>query len=485
MRHAFVVVLLVGSVPSLRATPTEAVNAAALDLANLHESIQTYQRYLWHPGPRGAAESFDAVIRFQANSLSRKGQLESPLRVRPDLWRVDLRNYKWDAETWEKFAKLDPYFHVKVTRHVYVKANGKVVRNTKGLNVVAPWVPAKPFAAMVELTESEAPIVRADWWLVQVCRQLSLNNKQTGVGYYDWLGIKDRNDFFKLARFKAKDSQALELDKLAAVSKSGVSEQNRQIVRDPTVTGSAWGTLDTNDATGRGNAVRNLRRGDFQHQAEEWYITLSNGLFANYLGDNNGVRQDSAPDFIGPDTSALNAATDGRIHVFLACVRCHAGEVLKPIDDWPRKNYTVGRLALLVPAGFKELGVDKQYELFQDLKRQYLSDLNGALDQDRKAYQRAIIAACGVDAGELSRRFAKAYHGYADTPVGPEQAALELGCTVTELRNALRHVVVGKGGLDPQLLAGLYVVPADPIPRVHWEELFPLAHKIMALDLRD
>ncbi len=55
---------------------------------------------------------------------------------------------------------------------------------------------------------------------------------------------------------------------------------------------------------------------------------------------------------------------------------------------------------------------------------------------------------------------------------------------MTELRNALRHVVTGKGGLDPQLL-GLLVVPPEPIPRVQFEELYPLLQKVMALDLRD
>src|SRR5207253_2525217 len=109
------------------------------------------------------------------------------------------------------------------------------------------------------------------------------------------------------------------------------------------------------------NAVRNLRRGDFRHQAEEHYLTLPNGLPVYFLGNAQGERQDSAPDFIGSDTSVLNVSRDGRIHVCLGCVRCHAGNVLQPIDDWARKNYTVGRLALLVPASFKALAKDKQF----------------------------------------------------------------------------------------------------------------------------
>jgi hypothetical protein len=182
----------------------------------------------------------------------------------------------------------------------------------------------------------------------------------------------------------------------------------------------------------------------------------------------------------------------------LGCIRCHAGNVLQPIDDWARKNYTVGKLALLVPSSFKDLDKDKQFKLYEDLKRQYLSDLKSVLDNDRENYQRAVIAACGVDASELAKRFSKAYHGYADVPVGPEQAARELGCTVEEMRATFIRFVVAKGAIDPELgglLGAMEVVEGkvkfvpnvqpEWVNRLHWEELYPLAQKMMAGDLRD
>src|SRR5205823_2423824 len=114
----------------------------------------------------------------------------------------------------------------------------------------------------------------------------------------------------------------------------------------------------------------------------------------------------------------------------------------------------------------------------------YLSDLKSALDNDRLSYQKAIIAACGIDAAELAKRFARAYHDYADTLLGPEQAARELGCTPAELRTAFTRFVTAKGSIDPEL-GGLLAVPPEPIVRLHWEELFPLAQRYLAGDLRD
>lgn len=470
------------------------VTASLQSVLALPEADRCYQRLLYHPGPKTLSEEFDSVARLMANSLSREGELQAPVRVNPNIWRVDLRWYDWEPETWEKFADLDNYFHAKVTKYVYTRnSKGKRIRSRRGITV---HLAEGPIAKLAAETQSNVPIVRADWWLVQVCRQLSLRNKQTGVGYYDWLRIKKRADYFALAKVRLQDTRNLRLDRLAAIAKSGVSEQNRQIDYEPTLTGSLWFTLDTNDGQGAGNAVRNLRRGDYIHQAEEHYLPLPNGLPVLFLGNAAGERQDSAPDFIGPDKTSLS--NDGRIHIFKSCWSCHAGNVLQPLDDWARKNYTVGRLALQVPVDFANLKKDKQFELYQTLRRQWLTNINEPLNAQRLAYQHKVIEATGQTAAEMSKRLVRAFHAYADTPVTMDQAALEWFTTPQELRKSFIAYAVAKGTIDSQLgglLGTMKIIDgkidfllnsrSEPIPRLHFEELYPLGKKVLALDIRD
>lgn len=449
------------------AGPAEAVLAAAGDLAAQPPDIRPRLRYLWHPGPRPA--EFGPVLAFWTNSLSRESGLTKPVRIGADVWRIDLDDYRWNTETWEKLLDIDPYFHARLVkaRRFRNLTTGKIRTEEKVTVAHAPWLSQEHVGYLVQETRSEVPIIRADWWLVQSSRQLSLRNKQTGAGYYDWLGIEDRNSFFKLALFREADSIKLQLEVRAALEKSGISQQGRQVVRLQALTGPLWITLDVKDPTGKGNTTKNLRRGELKHDAEEHYLRLPNGMPAYFLGDQEGKRQDSAPDFLGPDDSPLRKSKDSRIHVGLACVRCHGGQVLQPVDDWVRRTYD-GVLQLQSP--------DKDVQ--RELSRQYFSDLQGALQDDRAAFQRAMVGVSGMEPQKLVQAFAEAYHGYADSSVGLETAAREMGCTQAELRAAFSGYARSQGSIDGDL-GNLLKHPPQPMPRLAWEELYGDAQTIL------
>ncbi|MFX8805542.1 hypothetical protein ABTM67_20535, partial [Acinetobacter baumannii] len=71
--------------------------------------------------------------------------------------------------------------------------------------------------------------------------------------------------------------------------------------------GRRWKTLDSNLARGKSNAIQALRKGDYQHKAEEHYGFLPNGLFAFLLATDKGVRQDTAPaNVVGGDKTSTS-----------------------------------------------------------------------------------------------------------------------------------------------------------------------------------
>lgn len=446
-------------------SPTQLVTEALADARKLPPGIRPLVRYLSIANLADKPTALK-VLTFHCNQLSRNPDLIPPTVVSPNLVRVNLLDYSWDSAVWEKLAAIDPYYHVQVeTEEVErwgikqsdgtwtqteTRKTGKKTRQ----GMPASWLPPAQIAELSTTCGSAVPIARADWWFVQTARQLSLTNKETGAGYYDFLGVKNRKDFEKLIRLNVKDSVAIGRDMRAAVEHSGVATQGRQIVRYQALSGGAWVTLDVDDATGEGNPLRNLKVGTFKHKAEEHIASLPNGLAAWFLcqGDEKGERQSTAPDFIGADDSAFRVGRDARIHPCLSCVRCHVEASLRPIDDWARRRA-------------KNINSPDYGELLT-LRRQYFSNLNRQLDKDRAVYREALRETNGWTPQENAMQFAAFYDAYVEM-VTTETAAREMGVTVDALRRTFAS------SSDPSL-AGLAAEPSEPMTRVHAEELWPV-----------
>jgi hypothetical protein len=474
------------------AGPADAV-AVATDLGRLPENDRLFAAYFVHPVPVEAdkrlaflptLDEFHDVFSFHVNQLSSKGAILRPTRIAPHIWRADLRHYGWKRSTWDKMAPANYAYVESERKKRKVLVNGRRVTRIFVKDAVAHWVPTDAADFLVSETGTVTPIVSAPWFLANTCRQLTLTNQQLGFGYYDWFGVKKPQDFLKLIRFREKDSLDLERDILEVVDDSGVSKQNRMIALHIALTGLVCYTLDTDNETGAGNAIANLQRNAFKPKAREWYFVLLNGLPGYMLSDDDLKElQASAPDFIGADKSPLNQSIDPRIHVCLACIRCHAGDVLKPVDGWARKNFTLDKLGLMVPALFKGADPDEQFRIFEELKRQYLVlNFSNSLNVQRTAYRASIKEACGMEPGPLAVAFAKHYHAYADKPVTLEMAAAELGYTVADTRAAFRRAGDPGGYGIPPELAALALAKEQPMKRLKWEENYAEAQRIMLAD---
>lgn len=428
-------ILIVGQV---LAGPREAFAAAFEDARRLPPEDVRQTRYLYRPG--GFLPGEYEAVSYHANQLSRRARLVPPRRLNGELVAVELDAYQWDKKVWEKLAETEPYFTIRTEskeQKYYAAGNygGKYypAGNYPITKIeVAPnpkVVDPRLHASLQTLTFSLVPVVRADWWLANTSRQVNLRNKDVGIGYYEWLGIKDRAAFVKLARFNDKDSEALGRNIRAVMDRSGVAQHGRQIAGFDALTGKVFMTMDAETLEADNLPTELLKPGAFRHAAEEWFLQAPNGLWLYGLFNAAGARQATAPDFIGPDDSPLRAGRDGRIHVGLSCVRCHIEDGLRPIDDWARRTFR-GRVRNDI------VGREEKLE-FEQL---YLSNLERKLEDGRRIYREALIELLGVgwDGKRTAEAFARAYNRYAEDAVDVKKLAVELGLAELELHARLK-----------------------------------------------
>jgi len=484
-------------------TPPEGlIGLAAQDCAALPADRRPHIRYLalGHLAGRDRQELVHALA-AHTNGLSREADL-MPMAALGDgaLLRLDLRDFGWPAAVWEKLGQAEPYFHVTLSEEtqeveeidetvehgVYRDAQGRTfseagagrtwvktrdvptgkkikrVKATRSAPTRALFAPTPAAQAalrsLAEETQSAAPIVRGDWFLIHTAAQAG----RGGSGYYDFLQLKKRDDIDKLTGLDRDKAAKLQKEQAAVVAASGVAINNRHIVRFQTLTGAYWQTLDSFTSTGKQNAARLLDR-DFSHDAEEIFFTLPNGLFGFAASAADGELQESVPDRVAHDRHA--SGNDLRIHPGISCIRCH-GSYLQPIDDWTRGFFTgddIGaRIELQTP----------DYEKGKRLRHLYLSDLPKQLKRDNDDFADALLRTNGLKPAENAQAFAAAWRRYLDAPVTGQQLAAELGVAPEAMVEAF------KTASDPVLL-GFARVPELRARREHIEEAFGAAMQLV------
>lgn len=529
-------------------SPATAVAAAYHDAVRIPAYDRVFMRYLWWPG---GWEHTYLLTRANLALLSDQGTYPTPVPVKGlyGLYRIDLRQAGHDKrlEVWERFAVIDFVFHAqyqflkdtKITVYYpkgtydgkYYRASSAEVLVKKGKSAFlpAPWAnpPTELGKGLVvqaqdelrKLLWTEVPILMGPFWLVRTSRQIDIDNLDHRVGYYNWFGVKNRNDIFKLTGVDQREALRL-FQQYQAWVKSKVSEQERQIVLLRARTGWGWGTLDVFTQKGRGQPGRNLRPGEFVQDAEEWIIPLPNGLwfFAlvaakdnAQLGIKAGDLQESAPDKLGSDTSALNYTNDRRIHNGYVCLNCHGTlkDMVRPFEDLIRRKLKTGKgiLRVVDPNVYARDGKDGKKEdpqlVKQELEALYLRDMNEWISETRRGYTRAVATLTSTgprDPGLTVAGFANLYNGsiyqYISPKLDPDGnetdgvnyqlAAAELGVPPEALLEGLRKYndeIRGRGLSDFVLDAFIETDKKgnhtpQTITRLAWEDSYQVAMMI-------
>ncbi|MBC8071937.1 MAG: hypothetical protein IAG13_26655, partial [Deltaproteobacteria bacterium] len=248
-------------------------------------------------------EVYRQAVSKTMNSLSNGTNVVVPTAIDADatIFRVDLRDYEWDADLWAFLASQSPYA-VALTREEAVDVQS--------------------------FTGEQIPILRGDWVaavatapplyhdLLQLPTTLLDLQVQLGVNINGNITQEIQNDGDDVARSGFLDS--------------GVSENNRLIERHE-IPGASNRSLWMSYDFSSNNAEQNLFASPlaFSEAGSEVIFSLPNGLHAYLIVDAAGTRLDEAPDDIVTDPSE----PDGNVVNGRSCMGCHDGGINLRADE--------------------------------------------------------------------------------------------------------------------------------------------------------
>jgi hypothetical protein len=476
-------------------TPDSSVKFAAADLATVPPEERPFIRYLsLYNVSKHYRRKVAETVSFVVNSLGTRRQMYIPLFVGDSdetVIRLNIYHYEWKAETWDDLARKgsgpkpqpDPYFHAFIDKLVAGEPVKKKVQKTvtktkmvftgyydhyrqpiyrnqevtetveveeevpgeavkKRILVGAPWVDPNAYAYLVKETQSESPILRADWFIV---------NATLPPAYYDFLRLgKNIKDFEALIFVDPKLAEKARSQDKGVVITSTVARNNRTLLRSPTFTGGYyWVSHDSLNSVDDRQYILNLLREKFD--ATEDIGTLPNGLQAYFLTNGQGNRLD----FADPNVAIDNTAVDRVVRNGRSCIVCHA-EGIKPIQDEVRTLTKKLRNAEQV----KLLIADKN-DAFK-IADLFGTDLDEQIVKDQNLYFAAVARSNGLRADVNAQQYAKIYDDYYEVLLTKEVAALDLGIPVVDLERYIRL------SNDPTVLA-LIREPIGPLRRDQWE----------------
>lgn len=341
---------------------------------------------------------------------------------------------------------VDEIYEKEVEVEVEVKTPVKQI-NKQEVLASAPWINADIVADFISLTQSEAPVLRADWFVI---------NATLPPTYYNFLKLgKSLDDFEKFAFTDLKMAEEARSQDKAVILMSGVTRNNRRVRRSPSFAGSGyyWQSFDVINSTKNNRILEDLLSDKFD--ATELVASLPNGLQSYFLANGQKVRQDAAPIDIAIDSTSVDRVVrSGR-----SCMICHA-EGVKPIED------EVRALNKWNPqqAGVKLL-ITKENDSYQ-IDDLFGSDLDRIVINDQQRFADAVAIATGYKTPiQNAKAYAAIYDQYAEILMTKESVARDLGLTLMELDTFL------KNSNDPVML-GLVRQPIRPVRRDQFEESF-------------
>ena len=296
------------------AAAVQLVTTAALlkivrdDLQSLDPRQRRFARYLTlshlSPLPAEEMQRHRQAVAKLVNALSWHPRVTRPLAVdaAETVYRLDLRDYRWTARSWDRLAATYPY---------------RLGERSE---------PAKTIAS---LTGCDQPMLRADWFVATASRP---------PFYHDFLDLPATAG--SLERLLQVDVEAdLRDDNAvrAGFNGSGVARNNRVLERHDATNGAYWKSYDFSDNTNRQNIFEHpLGPGGangFQHAGGEIIFHLPNGLHGYMLVDATGRRLDKAPGDIVSDPKR----PDKLVETGVSCFSCHVKGLL-PKDDQVRAH---------------------------------------------------------------------------------------------------------------------------------------------------
>jgi len=289
-------------------TLEQTLDVIAADLRQADAADREFFRYftLTHLHNAGFSEDELEACRLAltklTNSLSWADSLMQPVPVDPGrvILRIDLRDLRWDAGTWQSIVSRVP------------------------LQWISPESPAALEISQATLTSTA--MVPGDWFIALASRPPL---------YHQILQLPATKQELeqRLQVRTAEDSPPGAVVRAGFVS-SGVSVNNRIIERRRSRYGMYYESFDFAGNTGRRNIFKYpLGPGDdpgmFDHDGGEIIFALPNGCHAYLLVDGDGQRIDEGPIEVVRDRSPLGPTVINGV----SCMSCHYAGTIPKADN--------------------------------------------------------------------------------------------------------------------------------------------------------
>lgn len=292
------------------------------------------------------------------------------------------------------------------------------------------WIDPVTHKVVTELTQSQVPIVRADWFLTYTS-----NPDPIGFYYEIMLFPKKESELFKLLGVDEKLINDNRLAQGGAVIRSIVAQHNRELQVLPSLFGAdvkfVWRSLDVLDDTNDKSVIKNLA-GSINRDGSELIGTNNNGTHWYYAADKDGNRVGIVPENIAQDkvAEADNSIYDTRVITAYKCVKCHGRQSgiipFKDIISSTKDQPGVGLATILKDP--KKLAFKSKVEDY------YTSSLYDSISTHQGSYSKITQRTNGLTPESSSANYVQLIIRYQHYPITIAQAALEMGVKEDEAR---------------------------------------------------
>lgn len=365
-------------------SPGKVARLVRADLGTLAPRQRPYQRYVTFAHLAALPDAAPVLVTHRqaltklVNALSWSPRLVAPTPIDPGrlVYRLDLRDYRWNPRVWDRLVTTSPY-------------------------------PG----------ESDLPLVRGDWFVATASRP---------PFYYDFLQLPSTEK--GLERVLMVDAAAnLQEDRVlrAGFTNSGVARHNRVLERHDSAFGAYWRSYDFSDNLGRQNVLEAPlgpagRGHGFQHDGGEMIFALPNGLHAYFISDAAGRRIERAPVEIVSDPKRPDRA----VEVGVSCFSCHTQGYL------PREDMVRARV-LRDPQAFPEEVREQVLAIYPTPAR-----FKAQMDDDNLRFRKALAT---LEIADLPTDAIEAVVLRYEAVIDATSAAAEVGRSPEELGRLIRQ----------------------------------------------
>jgi WD40 repeat protein/mono/diheme cytochrome c family protein len=389
-----------------RAFVTEDDVAALIlaDLDKLDRRARRFVRYfsivdLYNAGlTEDELQTYRNALAKLVNSLSWHPRITLPQAIDPNrlLLRIDLRDFLWDANLWNRILAEYPY------------------------GIVPDSAVAR--ACMVA-TASKMPCIRADWFVATASRPPL---------YHDVLQLPTNLAELE-AQLRVNAAVDIQQERVARAgfNGSGIARNNRVLERHDAVHGAYWRTYDFDavpqNLVDRGSLLPDRRNlfayplgpgstdNFFQHAGGEVIFNLPNGLQGYMIVNANNQRLDRASTALVSDAKRPDKAVETGV----SCMSCHYRGI-NPKDDQIRDYVDKN------PKAFSKGDAELIRALYPPVKK-----MQALMDEDAERFRKALEKTGNkVSAFEPVMTLTLRYEGDVDLAT----AAAEFGMKPEDLR---------------------------------------------------